>query len=90
MIHLRLCVFSENKLGVNAPPNEASKDLTTEDKKNLLAKFKSKYEVPYYLSQYLNWLEMCSTEIVFIVDDSGSMGRPSNDTSIIKFGFRLG
>ena len=57
-----------------------SKDLNAQEKKNILDDFRKEYEVPYYMNKYSS--RLTGKEIIFIVDDSGSMGCKLNDYSI--------
>jgi len=59
---------------------KSTKNLTALGKKGLLEEFKKRREIPFWISAHFERLR--NREIVFIVDDSGSMGCSIDDFSI--------
>mmetsp|Transcript_7043 Transcript_7043/g.9658 ORF Transcript_7043/g.9658 Transcript_7043/m.9658 type:complete len:364 (-) Transcript_7043:122-1213(-) len=62
--------------------NPEEKSLTSRDKLTKLQEFVHKNEIPFYLSEHLN--KLSGRDIIFIVDDSGSMGIELKNHSIPK------
>lgn len=60
--------------------NENNKDLNAYEKKEILRDFLRNYEVPFYMNKYSHRLK--GREIIFIIDDSGSMGSKLENYSI--------
>jgi len=68
--------------GAGVPGAVENKNLMADDKKAMLEEFVRSNEIPFYLSEHLDKLR--GRDIVFIVDDSGSMGLGLREHSIPK------
>lgn len=66
--------------GEYSDKKNVDKSLNAQEKKEILNDFTKKYEVPYYMNKYSS--RLTGKEIIFIVDDSGSMGGKLNNHSI--------